>query len=348
VERIRSHRKSGGVEVSGDGAEIGFETGFSLPEASGRKAPEPGRIYDVIVLGAGPAGLSAAIYLIRKGLDTAILTGNIGGQVTWTASIENYLGYRLVEGVRLVEQFNEQLRQFEAALGLNEEVVSTDSREDHFEVRTASAVYTARSLVLATGKRPRTLNVPGEKELLGRGVAYCAICDAPLYRGKVTAVVGGGNSGLEAAIDLAAGCPKVFIVERDEELSGDDVLKKRIGGLSNVEVLTGTEVTAILGEDRVRAITMRGTGVGVERELAVEGIFVEIGLDPNSEAFGELAELNEWGEVVVDCRGRTSRPGVFAAGDVTSVPYKQIVIAAGEGAKAALSAHDWLLRGGGR
>jgi len=326
--------------------DISFETGFALPETSAGVALDPGRTYDVLILGAGPAGLSSAIYLMRKRLDTAIITENVGGQVTWTASVENYLGYRVIEGVQLVERFNEQLGDFSIGLGLNEKVVALTGKADLFEVRTASASFTARTLILATGKQPRTLNVPGEKRLLGRGVAYCAICDAPLYKGKVTAVVGGGSSGLEAAIDLAALCPRVYLLERGEKLTGDEVLREKIEGLDVIEVLLDAEVLEILGEDRVKAVRFRRAGAEALEEIAVEGLFVEVGLDPNSGPFRGFVELNERGEVEVDCRGRTSVEGVFAAGDVTSVPFKQIVIAAGDGAKAALSAHDYILRRG--
>ena len=212
-----------------------------------------------------------------------------------------------------------------------------------FEVASSGGTYRARALVLATGQRPRMLGVPGEKELLGRGVAYCAICDAPLYRGRTTVVVGGGNSGLEAAVDLAKGSPSVILIERQDRLSGDAVLVRQVRQLGNVEVITGAEVREIFGDGKVESVRYRILASGEERTLGAEGVFVEIGLDPNSEAFRGLLALNRWGEVEVDCAGRTSKPGVFAAGDVTSVPFKQIIIAAGDGAKAALSAYEYLL-----
>lgn len=324
--------------------DVGFETGFALPEPSAGEALDPERIYDVLILGGGPAGLSAAIYLMRKRLDTAIITENVGGQVTWTASVENYLGYRLIEGAQLVEKFSEQLRDFSVGLGLHEKVVSLAGKADLFEVRTASASFAARAIILATGKQPRRLNVPGEERLLGRGVAYCALCDAPLYKGKATAVVGGGSSGLEAAIDLAAICPRVHLLERGGKLTGDEVLREKVEGLDTIEVILEAEVVEVLGEERVKALRFRRAGEEKPREIPVEGLFVEVGLDPNSGPFRGFVKLNEGGEVEVDCRGRTSVEGVFAAGDVTSVPFKQIVIAAGDGAKAALSAHDYLLR----
>jgi alkyl hydroperoxide reductase subunit F len=330
-----------------DGEEkLSFDTGFALPEERRGGAPDSKRLYDIIIVGGGPAALSAAVYIMRKGLDMALLTGNIGGQVTWTNSIENYLGYRLVDGPTLVRKFNEQIGTFPIALGTNMEARSAAAQGGVFTVATGGGTFRARALILATGKRPQTLDVPGEKELLGHGVAYCAICDAPLYKGKRTAVVGGGNSGLEAAIDLARGCPKVYVVERAPVLTGDEILRKNLEARENVEIRTGTAVTAIKGREKVEGLEVEEVEGGKSEELDVEGVFVEVGLHPNSEPFQGFVDLNERGEVNVDYRGCTSRPGVFAAGDVTSVPYKQIVIAAGDGAKAALSAYEYVLKKG--
>lgn len=325
---------------------LSFDTGFALVDEQKTGAPDPERLYEVIILGGGPAALSAAVYLMRKGLDTALLTGNIGGQVTWTASIENYLGYRFVDGPALVGKFNEQIADFPLALGTNTEAVGAREENGIFIVDAAGKQFRARSLVISTGKRPRMMNVPGEKELIGRGVAYCATCDAPLYKGRRTAVVGGGNSGLEAAIDLARGCPHVYLIEKAPDLTGDLVLREKIGEAQNIEVRTATGVVSVRGAGKVEGLEVEGGG---RREvLTVEGVFVEVGMHPNSEPFQGFIDLNELGEIIVDCSGRTSRPGVFAAGDVTSVPYKQIVIAAGDGAKAALSAYEYVLKSGKR
>ena len=327
-----------------DGAGINFETGFALPVNALGEPLRSDLLYDVLVLGAGPAGLSAVIYLLRKGLDTGVVTGNIGGQVTWSASIENYLGYRLIEGLQLVEKFNDQLKEFPVGLGLDEEATSVSGSAGAWEVRTGKGSYRGRSLILATGKRPRMLNVPGEKRLLGKGVAYCAICDAPLYKGKAVAVAGGGNSGLEAALDLARVSPKVYLVETGVALTGDSLLRDKVEALVNIEVLTGTEVVEILGDKGVTGVTVRSVAGGEARKLDVEGIFVEVGLQPNSKLFRDIVKRNRRGEIEIDSLCRTSAPGIFAAGDVTSVPFKQIVIAAGDGAKAGLSAYDYLLR----
>jgi alkyl hydroperoxide reductase subunit F len=329
-----------------EGADIGFKTGFALPDSSLGEPLRSDLLYDVLVLGAGPAGLSAVIYLLRKGLGTGVVTGNIGGQVTWSASIENYLGYRLIEGLQLVEKFNDQLREFPVGIGLDDEAVSASGSGGVWEIHTGKGSYRGRSLIIATGKRPRMLNVPGEERLLGRGVAYCAICDAPLYRGKAAAVAGGGNSGLEAALDLARVSPRVYLVEAGEALTGDQILRDKVASLGNIEILTGTEIVEILGEESVTGVTVKSAAGGEVSRLEVEGVFVEVGLQPNSELFRDMVKRNGRGEIEIDSLCRTSAPGVFAAGDVTAVPYKQIVIAAGDGAKAALSAYDYLLRSG--
>jgi len=323
-----------------------FDAGFALEAAA--PAIDRARAYDALVLGAGPAGIAAAIYLVRKGHAVGMIGRSLGGQVAWTATVGNYLGYRLIDGLELVARFREQVADVAPDLGLGLEVTGLARAGAGFAVDAGGERYRGRAVVIATGKRPRTLDVPGEERLLGRGVAFCATCDAPLYRGRRVAVAGGGNSGLEAAIELAPGSPRVTLLESGERLTGDRVLAEAVAALGNVEVLTGTRVLEVLGDDQVRALRVRREPGGPEREIPVEGVFVEIGLVPNSAPFAGLVPLSPEGEVVVDCAGRTPVPGVFAAGDVTIVPWKQIVIAAGEGAKAALSAHDWLLRGGGR
>jgi alkyl hydroperoxide reductase subunit F len=321
-----------------------FDVGFALQTPAGAPGLNPARLYDALVLGAGPAGISAAIYLVRKGLATGVVAQSLGGQVAWTSGIENYLGYRLIDGAALVERFREQVAEFPPDLGLGLEVSSVELRGERFAARAGGVEFGARTIVVATGKRPRMLGVPGERRLLGRGVATCAICDAPLYRGKVVGVVGGGNSGLEAALDLAKIAPRVIVFQDLDRLSADALLERRVRALPQIELRLGTAVTEILGEERVRAVRVRARAGGVPGEVALEGVFVEIGLDPNSEPVRGLAPLNARGEIEVDCACRTVVPGLFAAGDVTSVPYKQIVVAAGEGAKAALSAADYLLR----
>jgi alkyl hydroperoxide reductase subunit F len=321
-----------------------FDAGFALAPATPRRPLDPARTYDVLVLGAGPAGVCAALYLMRKGRALGLIAKSLGGQVAWTAAIENYLGYRLIDGAGLVRRFQEQLEGLPADLGLGLDLQAVERRAAGFAVRAGGATYAARSLVLATGKRPRMLGVPGEKHLIGRGVAYCAVCDAPLYRGKVTGVVGGGNSGVEAAVDLLGVCPAVYLFEHGSRLTADPVVARRVERHPNARVFLDTEVVEVVGEERVRAVRVKSLPGGAVREVPLEGLFVETGLTPNSEPFRGLLPLAANGEIEVDAACRTALPGVFAAGDVTSVPYKQIIIAAGEGAKAALAAHDYLLR----
>jgi alkyl hydroperoxide reductase subunit F len=319
----------------------GFDVGF----AQDARAPglDPARLYDALVLGAGPAGIAAAIYLVRKGFATGVIARTLGGQVAWTSDIENYPGYRLVDGAALVQRFREQLAEFPPDLGLGLEIGAVQLEGGRFQVR-AGAGFCSRTLVVATGKRPRLLGVPGERQLLGRGVATCSICDAPLFRGKVVGVVGGGNSGLAAALDLAKVDARVVVFQDLDRLTGDDLLVRRVRALPQIEVRQGTAVVEILGAERVGAVRVRTLATGAEAEVPLEGLFVAIGLIPNSEPVQGLAPLNARGEVLVDGACRTAVPGLFAAGDVTAVPYKQIVIAAGQGATAALAAADYLLR----
>lgn len=321
-----------------------FDTGFALEAALPGRRLDPARRYDVLVLGAGPAGIAAAIYVLRKGYTAGVLAKLLGGQVAWTSEIENYPGFRVVDGAALVSRFREQLAQTPPDLALDQEATAVTRDEGGFAVRAAGAEYRCRALVAATGKRPRLLGVPGEQRLLGRGVALCAICDAPLFRGKVVGVVGGGNSGLEAAIDLAKVAARVVLFQDLPRLTGDAVFESRVRALPQVEVRPASVVTEVLGEERVRGVRVRSLADGAEREVPLDGVFVEIGLEPNSGIFRGLAPLNARGEIEVDGACRTAVPGLFAAGDVTSVPYKQIVVAAGEGAKAGLSACEHLLR----
>lgn len=301
------------------------------------------KLYDVLILGGGPAGLTAAVYCMRKGVSTGILLKEIGGQVALTAEIENYMGYRHVSGIDLVARFKEQVLQFGIDYEEGAEVGGIRPGDTHL-VRLADArEIAARALVIATGKSWKRLNVPGEESLRGRGVAYCTTCDAPFFAGKRVAVVGGGNSGVEAAIDLARVAAEVLLVQFLDRLTADRVLVDRLTAFSNVKMLMNHEVTRISGSDRVEAITLRDRSTMKDYDLPMDGIFIEIGLVPNSAAFKDIVALNSEGEIMVDCACRTSVPGIFAAGDVTNVPFKQIIIAAGEGAKAALSACQYVM-----
>lgn len=306
---------------------------------------DAGRIYDVLIVGGGPAALTAAVYCMRKGVSTGLVTMDFGGQVAETAAVENYMGYKYIEGIDLVQRFRDQVQQFEIGISDGKRAVSISDGPVKKVSLEDGSVFQAKSLIITTGKSWRKLGIPGEREFTGRGVAYCAICDAPLFAGKSVIVVGGGNTGVEAAIDLAKIASRVSIVQFLETLTADRILVDKISEFKNVDILYTHELTEIKGSQTVEAATVRNRKTGDTRELPVQGVFIEVGLVPNTELVRGVVELNESGEIVVDCACRTSASGIFAAGDVTTVPFKQIIIAAGEGAKAALSACEYVLRG---
>jgi alkyl hydroperoxide reductase subunit F len=303
-------------------------------------------MHELIIIGAGPAGMTAAVYAARKRLDTLLISDDVGGQVLWTTSIENYMGYQLIEGAELIQKFEQQVRQFpsDVKIKTGQRVEALSRIDGGFEAKTDKGEsHQARAAIFATGKRPRQLNVPGEKELLGRGVTYCAVCDGPIFAGESVAVIGGGNSALEAAEDMIRIAQHAYLVSLTP-LTGDQVLIDKVSGASNLTIFLEHEVLEIKGKGRVEGITIRDLKSTQQRELEVGGVFVEIGLIPNSEAIRAMTTLNRSGEVEVNCTNETDEPGLFAAGDVTNVPEKQIVVAAGEGAKAAIQAHRYLQR----
>jgi len=301
-------------------------------------------MYELIIVGAGPAGMTAAVYAARKKLNALLLSYNIGGQVLWTSGVENYMGYQFIEGPQLMEKFREQVKQFPIDTKTGEKVSSLSRMNGSFELRTdAGARYQAKAVIIATGKRPRQLDVPGEEKLRGRGVTYCAICDGPLFAGERVAVIGGGNSALEAVDDMTKIAEHVYLVSLTP-LTGDQILIDKVKAADNLTMLLRHEVLEILGESRVEGIRIKDLNSEQVKELKVGGIFIEIGLIPNSEPFQGVVRVNHLGEIEVNCANETGVPGLFAAGDVTNVPEKQIVVAAGEGAKAALQAHRYLQR----
>jgi alkyl hydroperoxide reductase subunit F len=303
----------------------------------------PATLYDVIIIGCGPAGMTAAIYCARKGLKTLILSKDVGGQLNISAELENYLGYYYIEGPELISKFEEHIERFDITRVVGEEVVNIDIADKIKAVHTkAGNHYQSRAVIIASGKNPRPLGVPGEDRLLGKGVAYCATCDAPFYKDKVVAVVGGGNSALEAAGELHHWATRVYLIVRSS-YTADDILIDRVTRMPKVEVLLHYETLEILGEQQVSGVRVRSRTDGTERTLHIDGIFVEVGLLPNSAFAMDVLELNERGEILIDCQTHTGVPGVFAAGDVTNVRDKQVIVAAGEGAKAALRAHEYLL-----
>lgn len=297
--------------------------------------------FDVAVLGGGPAGVAAALYSARKGLRTAVVAQRLGGQVRDTLAIENLPGVPRTEGPILAEGLEAQLRGQSVAVLANRRVESLEDGPSKTLRLSGGSFLKARTVIVATGAQWRKLGVPGENEHIGRGVAFCPHCDGPFYKGRPVAVVGGGNSGVEAALDLAGICSHVTLLEFAGELKADAVLLQRLAALPNVRVLTSARTTAVMGDGtRVHALEYQDRSTGKEGSLAVDGVFVQIGLAPNSSAFRGTLKLNGRGEIETDGRGRTSLPGVYAAGDVTDTPFKQIAIAMGEGAKAALAAFE--------
>ena len=297
-------------------------------------------MFDLIIIGAGPAGITAAIYAARKRIDTLIITKDIGGQTALSGDVENYTGYQFISGPELALKFEEHLRKFDLTLKENEAAQEVKRAANLILVRSDKGSYEARAVIIASGKRSRELGVPGEKEFKNRGLTYCATCDAPLFSGKDVAVIGGGNSALDAAIQLIKIAGKIYIIDIAEKLSADMIMQQAARGSPKVTVLNGVSVTAIAGHKMVTAIKIKKEGK--EELLSVQGVFVEIGLNPNSE-FAPEVEKNELGELKVNPHNQTNIPGIFAAGDVTDVPEKQIVIAAGEGSKACLSAFKYLI-----
>ncbi len=318
-----------------------FSLDTSLLEEA--KEPEPEVTYDLLILGGGPAAMSTAVYAARKLIKLAIITKDFGGQVRETSAVENWLGFQSINAKDLVDMFQEHVKGFDIPVSIGPATVEVKRDVDFFKVRTDDGrIYSGRTLILATGKRHRLLNVPGEKELVGRGVAYCATCDAPFFKGKKVVVVGGGNSAFTTARDLLKVEAGVTLVNFNKGWRADETLKQRVRQTDKVSLLDYHQVVRIEGKDRVTAVVVRNREDEEEEKLDASGVFVEIGLLPNNESFKDLVELNEQGEVIVDCSCQTSVEGVFGAGDVTTVPHKQIVIAAGEGAKAALSAYNYL------
>ena len=301
-------------------------------------------MYDLMIIGGGPAGLAASVYAARKQLKTLLVSVDIGGQINTTMGVENYLGYQFIEGPELIDKFQTQVNQYPIDQKIGQKVSRMEKIKGGFEaVCETGDRYQSKAVVFATGKRPRKLNVPGEVELAGRGVTYCAICDGPIFSGQRVAVVGGGNSALEAALDMVKIAEHVDLVSLTP-LTGDPILVDKLGDAKNLNVFTEFQTEKIEGEGLVEGMEIKGLKTGESKRLDVTGVFIEIGLVPNSDPVRELIKLNKWGEVPVTPACETEIPGLYAAGDVTDVPEKQIVVAAGEGAKATLQAHRYLQR----
>lgn len=301
--------------------------------------------FDVTIIGGGPAGAAAAIYSVRKGLKTALIAERIGGQMLETKGIENFASVPYTEGTQLSADLDKHLRSYPVVALENRRVAAIEKGAKKTVHIVGGERLTTDAVIVATGAKWRELGVPGEKDYLGRGVAFCPHCDGPYYKGKRVAVVGGGNSGVEAAIDLAGICQHVTLFEFNDRLKADDVLIKKLGTLANVVVITQAKTTAVVGNgETVVAIEYQDRTTSAMKRVELDGIFVQIGLAPNSAFVRDVIATNPFGEIVIDAKGRTSEPGIYAAGDVTTIPYKQIMIAMGEGAKAALTAFEDRMR----
>ncbi|HEY8435442.1 MAG TPA: alkyl hydroperoxide reductase subunit F [Haloplasmataceae bacterium] len=330
---------SGRITLEGILAKLG-----SGPDVSELSNKDP---FDVLVIGGGPAGASAAIYAARKGIRTGLVLERFGGQVLDTAAIENLIGTPKIEGSVLAANLEQHVKQYHVDVMRSQRAKSLKKREDHLiEVELESgAILKSKTVIIATGSRWRNINVPGEQEFKNKGVAYCPHCDAPLFAGKRVAVIGGGNSGIEAAIDLAGIAQHVTVLEFLPQLKADQVLQDRLFSLRNVTVITNAATKAITGKDKVDGLTYVDRETNEEHHLELEGVFIQIGLVPNTDWLeGSGVERNRFGEIIVDEAGATNIPGVFAAGDCTTQRYKQIIISMGSGATAALSAFDYLIR----
>ncbi|WP_332778465.1 alkyl hydroperoxide reductase subunit F [Polaromonas sp.] len=305
--------------------------------------------FDMLIVGGGPAGAAAAVYAARKGIRTGVASERFGGQVLDTMGIENFISIKETEGPKFALALEEHVRHYDVDI-MNLQrakalVPNTGPANDLIEIQLESgASLKAKSVVISTGARWRNINVPGEQAYKNKGVAYCPHCDGPLFKGKRVAVIGGGNSGVEAAIDLAGIVGHVTLIEFDTALRADAVLQRKLHSLKNVTVITNAQTTEITGEQTVNGLVFKDRATGELHKVELEGVFVQIGLVPNTDWLKGTVELSRHGEIVVDAKGQTSVPGVFAAGDATTVPFKQIIIAAGDGAKAALSAFDHLIR----
>jgi alkyl hydroperoxide reductase subunit F len=322
-----------------------LDTGTVARAAEKIDAKEP---FEVLIVGGGPAGAAAAIYSARKGIRTGVVAERFGGQVLDTMGIENFISVQHTEGPKLAAQLEQHVREYDVDimnLQTAAELIPAGADGLH-EIKLASgASLKARTLILSTGARWRQMGVPGEEEYRNKGVAYCPHCDGPLYKGKRTAVIGGGNSGVEAAIDLAGIVAHVTLIEFDSQLRADAVLQKKLRSLTNVDIITSALSTEVIGDgERVQTLVYTDRNTDVSHRIDLDGIFVQIGLVPNTEWLKGPLTLSPRGEIEVDAHNATNLSGVFAAGDVTTVPYKQIIVAMGEGTKAGLSAFDHIIR----
>ncbi len=305
-------------------------------------------LYDIIIIGAGPAGMTAGVYAARKKLKTLIISKDIGGQASWSSDIENYLGFSMITGPDLVKKFEDHLDEFKEDLELRisiSGIKDIKKKGKNFVITTGDGKSeTAKAIIIAGGKVPRMLGITGEKEFLNRGVAYCAYCDGPLFKGKDVAIIGGGNSALDSVLNLCKLVKQIYIINITKELNGDKVMIDKVMGLPHVRVMNNTEAVAIEGEKTVSSIRIKSRDGGLQKDLPVSGVFIEVGSLPATDYLKGLVKLNKHSEIIIDEYNMTSVAGIFAAGDITTVIEKQIITAAGEGAKAAIQASQYLAK----
>ena len=299
-------------------------------------------MYDAIIIGAGPAGMTAAIYAARRAMKTLLITKNIGGQMIWASSFENYPGFKEISATELIAKMEEQVKALGVEIKLGEVKEITKLSDENFSVAVGEEIFQAKTVVTALGADHRQLGVPGEKALAGKGVAYCANCDGPLFRNKIVAVIGGGNSALDAAEVLAKIASKVYLIHQFPQFQGFEALEKKVRAQENIEIILENKIAEIKGDKKVTGIKLKNLKDNSESEIIVDGIFVEIGFEVKTDLVASLVALNEKKEIIVDEKGATSLTGLFAAGDTTNTPFKQIVTAAGSGAIAALGAYEYL------
>jgi alkyl hydroperoxide reductase subunit F len=297
--------------------------------------------YELIIIGAGPAGITAGVYAARKRMNFLIITTDIGGQASLSWDIENYIGYQFIAGTELIEKFKEHLQKFAVEVRNNEKITHVEKADPFVQIQTDRGEYTTKTVIIASGRRPRKLGAPGEDEFKNKGVTYCATCDAPLFAGMDVAIIGGGNAALDATLQLLKIAKRIYLIEVKPRVTADRIMVEKAKESGKVSIYTGTKIKKIYGEQLVQGIEIEKEGK--LEDLSVGGIFVEIGSIPSSD-FAAGVAINERGEIIVNCSCETNIPGIFAAGDVTSVPAKQIIVACGEGAKACISAFDYVNR----
>ena len=305
-------------------------------------------MYDLIIIGGGPAGITAGVYAARKRLKTLILTQDIGGQMAWSSDVENYPGFSMISGADLVEKFENHIEQFRDVLELrltNKGVTEIDKNKTYFSVKTGEGISEhSRSVIIAGGRVPKSLGIKGEKEFLNRGVSYCAWCDGPIFKNKDIAIIGGGNSALDTAINIERSVKSIVMINPTSELTGDKILIDKVTNAQDIRVLNDTEIISINGDKFVNSITVKPVDKDKPEDLKLSGVFIEIGSIPATDYLKSLLKLNDRGEIVVDKYNMSSVEGLYAAGDITDIEEKQIVTAAGEGAKAAIMASKYIAR----